>query len=167
MQLDGTNDHVTATRTATPDFSIELWFRSSQGIGTDSSWALGAPLVTADLSGTANDYGLSLRSDGRIAAGLGATSILSTVSGLDDGSWHHVVLTRVRTGGALTLYVDGATAATGTGGTQNLNGSTAVSLGRSLSGTVYLQGALDEVAFYSVALTSATVSSHQATGITP
>ncbi len=167
VQLDGTNDHVVATRTSTSDFSIELWFKSTQGVGTDPSWTMGAPLVTADLTGTANDHGLSLRSDGRLAAGLGTYSFLSTATGLNDGSWHHVVLTRLRSSGALILYVDGVAAGTGTGGTQTLSGSTTVSLGRNLAGAVHLQGVLDEVAFYSSVVSATMVASHYTTGVTP
>ena len=85
---------------------------------------------------------------------------VSTTGGWNDGTWHHVVFTRARTGGGLALYVDGATAATGTGGTQGLSGTTAVTLGRNLAGTGYLQGSLDEVAFYSATLVLATVSYH-------
>jgi hypothetical protein len=151
------------------DFSIELWFSSTQGIGTGTSWTSGAGLVDADAAGTANDFGVSLRSDGKIVAGVGGgseTSIVSSVGGLNNGAWHHVVFTRVQASGALVLYVDGASVATGTGSTALLSASTTVSLGRVNTGTNYLQGVLDEVAVYSTALSAATVSTHCTTGKT-
>jgi hypothetical protein len=171
VQLDGTNDYVSATRSVQADFSVELWFRSTQGIGTGTSWTSGAGLVDADAAGTANDFGVSLRSDGKVVAGVGGastTSIVSSVGGLNNGAWHHVVFTRVKASGALVLYVDGVSVATGTGtATVDLNASSTISVGRINTGTNYLQGALDEVAVYSSALSAATVSSHYTTGTTP
>jgi hypothetical protein len=166
VQLDGTNDHVTASRTATSDFSVELWFRSSQGIGTGTSWESGAGLFSADLTGTATDFGLSLRSDGRVVGGIGATSVVSGTGGHNNGAWHHVVLTR-QAGAAIVVYVDGV-ATTGAVSTGTVSGTAAVSLGRiQSSATNYLQGALDEVAIYSTVLSAATVSNHYTTGTTP
>jgi hypothetical protein len=169
-QLDGTNDYVAVTRNGSSNFSLEFWFRSSQGIGTGTTWSSGAGLVTADLTtSTTNDYGVSLRSDGRLVAGIGTTSIVSSSGGWNDGGWHHVVFTRTQSGGGLALYVDGASVATGTGTTSNLgNGSTNFSFGRvQTTAGGYLQGAIDEVAFYTAALSAATVSSHYTTGTTP
>ena len=169
VQLDGVNDSVSVARTVRDSFSIEFWFKSTQGIGTSPNWQLGAGLVNADVAGTTNDFGLSLRSDGRIVAGTGnpEVSIVSTAGGYSNNAWHHVVFTRVRSTGALALYVDGAAAGTATGGTQALIAPATITFGRILSGTNYLQGTLDEVAFYNTALSAATVSAHYATGTTP
>jgi hypothetical protein len=170
VQFDGVNDYVTATRAIGSDFSLEFWFRSSQGIGTGTTWTSGAGLVDANAAGTANDFGVSLRSDGKIVAGVGGaseTSIVSSTGGLNNGAWHHVVFTRVRATGALALYVDGVSVATGTGATVNLTASTTISLGRINTNTNYLQGALDEVATYSSVLDATQVSSHYTTGTTP
>jgi hypothetical protein len=168
IQLDGVNDLVTATANVTTNFSIEFWFRSSQGIGSSSSWTDGAGLVSGDRAGTANDFGISLLADGRIVGGIGTTSIVSSTGGWNDGGWHHVVLTRAQTGPVLVLYVDGASVATGTGPTGNLGASAALAFGRIQSGANnYLQGALDEVAFYNAAISAATVTAHYTTGTTP
>jgi hypothetical protein len=68
----------------------------------------------------------------------------------------------------MTLYVDGALAISGAGPSGTVGGSETIALGRIQSGTNnYLQGSLDEVAFYNVAISAATVSSHYATGTTP
>ena len=52
------------------------------------------------------------------------------------------------------LYVDGTSVATGTGSTVDLSAPTTISLGRINTGTNHLQGALDEVAVYSSALSA-------------
>jgi hypothetical protein len=171
VQLDGVDDYVAVSRPVVGDFSIELWFRSNQGIGTGTTWSSGAGLVDAGVPGTAKDFGVSLRSDGKIIAGVGGggseTSIISGVGGFNNGAWHHVVFTRVRTSGELVLYVDGVAVATGRGGSNKLSASSTISLGRINTGTNYLRGALDEVAIYDTALSAATVSAHYSAGTTP
>jgi len=168
VQLDGSDDYASVTRNVSSNFSVEFWFRSTQGIGTGSAWNQGAGLVTADWTG-GNDFGVSLRSDGRLVAGLAGSSILSSVSGLDDGEWHHVVFTRAQgMGGPLRLYVDGVSVASGNGPTGALNANATFSFGRiQTTGTGYLQGALDEVAYYNNTLSEATAIAHYTTGTTP
>ena len=127
--FDGVNDYGTAARQVADDLSIEFWFKSTQGIGTGTQWYNGAGLVDASVSGAANDFGVSLRSDGKVVAGVGSStsgsdvSITSSSGGYDNGAWHHVVFTRVKTGGAMKLYVDGALAASGTGATHHPDGT--------------------------------------------
>lgn len=164
--FDGTNDFGTVTRQIQDDFSIELWFRSTQGIGTGAQWWSGAGLVDGDVAGAANDFGISLRSDGRVVAGVGTpdVSVVSSTGGFNNGAWHHVVFTRARTSGALTLYVDGVAVGTATGSTLSLTTPSVINFGRIQSGTNHLAGSLDEVAVYSTVLSGATVAAHHAAG---
>jgi hypothetical protein len=167
VQFDGTNDYVTVARQISDDFSIEFRFKSTQGIGTGTTWSSGAGLVDADVTGTSNDFGVSLRSDGKVVAGVGGvsdTSIVSTSGGYNNGAWHHVVFTRTKTSGALTLYVDGVSAGSGTGSTVSLTSPANINLGRIQTGTNYFAGTLDEVAVYNTVLSGATATSHYAGG---
>lgn len=162
VSFDGVNEYVTAARQISDDFSIEFWFKSTQGLNTNSQWWGNAGLVDGEVSGTTNDFGVSLRSDGKLAAGTGNPdrTILSSSGGYDDGNWHQVVFTRTRATGALTLYVDGASAGTATGGVQSLTAPTTISLGRIATGLNYFAGTLDEVALYNAPLSQATVTDH-------
>ena len=162
--FDGVNDFGSVTRQIADDFSIELWFKSTQGIGTGAQWWSGAGLVDAEVAGSANDFGISLRSDGRVVAGVGTpdVSVVSSAGGYNNGAWHHVVFTRTRTSGALALYVDGVSAGTATGSTLSLTSSSTINLGRVQAGGNYLAGSLDEVAVYSTVLSAATVAAHHA-----
>jgi hypothetical protein len=164
--FDGSNDFGTVARQVSDDFSIEFWFRSTQGIGTGTQWWEGAGLVDAEVWGPANDFGVSLRSDGRVVAGVGTpdVSIVSSTGGLNDNLWHHVVFTRARTSGAMLLYVDGAAAGSATGSTVSLTSPTSIDFGRLQPGTNYYAGALDEIAIYSSVLPPATISGHFAAG---
>ncbi len=172
VQFDGVNDYVTATRQIADDFSIEFWFKSTQGLGTDPRWSQGAGMVDGNVSGTNNDFGVSLRSDGRVVAGVGGSSdvsIVSTNGGYDDGGWHHVVFTREKATRALNLYVDGSSAATGTGSTTaSLTSPANLNFGRLASAANYFAGTLDEVATYNTVLSGPTVAAHaSATSTTP
>jgi len=164
--FDGSNDFSTAVRQISDDFSIEFWFKSTQGIGTGTSWWAGAGLVDAEVSGAANDFGVSLRSDGRVVAGVGTpdVSIVSTSGGYNNGAWHHVVFTRTQSSGALALYVDGAAAGTATANTAALTSPASISFGRILGGSNFLLGSLDEVVLYNTVLGVGTIASHYSLG---
>lgn len=166
VQFDGVNDYASAARQISGDFSIEFWFKSTQNFSNDfgsphcTQWWQGAGLVDADVSGGANDFGVSLCS-GRVIAGVGVPEI-SVVSPAtyNNGAWHHVVFTRTQASGLLTLYVDGTSVGTATANTAALGASSVINLGRMAPGVNYFAGALDEVAVYSTVLTPAIVSAH-------
>lgn len=162
VTFDGVNDTITVPRLIADDFSIEFWFKSSQGIGTGTRWYDGAGLIDADLVGTANDFGISLRSDGKIVAGTGNpdTSIVSSSGGYNNNAWHHVVFTRTRSSGALKLYVDGSAVGTATGNANFLDDQATISFGRISDPKNYYAGSLDEVAFYWTVLSAGTITSH-------
>jgi hypothetical protein len=165
--FDGANDFTTIARQISDDFSIEFWFKSTQGIGTGTQWSSGAGLVDGDVSGATNDFGVSLRSDGKVVAGIGTpdVSVVSTTGGYNNGAWHHVVFTRTKTTGALALYIDGAAAGTATGAsTASLTASANLTFGHLQSGSNHLNGSLDEVAIYNTVLSAGTVSTHYAAG---
>ena len=117
-------------------------------------------------AGTSNDFGVSLRSDGKVVAGVGGgapgdISIVSTTGGYNNGSWHQVVFTRTKTTGAMQLYVDGVAA----GLRHRQHAVThqlrpAINFGRMASGGNFYAGSLDEIAVYTTVLSQATVTAH-------
>ncbi|MGZ4588521.1 MAG: LamG-like jellyroll fold domain-containing protein, partial [Mycobacteriaceae bacterium] len=149
-RFDGVSDFGTVARQISDDFSIEFWFNSTQGTGTGTAWSQGAGLVDAYISGTSNDFGVSLRQDGKVVAGVGTpdVSIVSSSGGYNNGNWHHVVFTRTKTTGALQLYVDGALTGSATGNTASLTSPTNINFGRIQTGNNYFSGTLDEIAVY-------------------
>lgn len=165
-RFDGVSDFGTVARQISDDFSIEFWFNSTQGTGTGTAWSQGAGLVDAYISGTSNDFGVSLRQDGKVVAGVGNpdVSIVSSSGGYNNGNWHHVVFTRTKTTGALQLYVDGALTGSATGNLVSLTSPTNINFGRIQTGNNYFSGTLDEIAVYNTALSGATVTSHYNAG---
>jgi hypothetical protein len=160
-QFNGTTTYATAARQIQGDFSIEFWFKSTQGVGTNDSWWGNAGLVDAESSGAQNDFGSSLRSDGKIVAGIGTpdVSVVSPAGGYNNGAWHHVVFTRTQTTGLMTLYVDGASVGSATGSTLSLTATPTISFGR-VNGGSLLAGTMDEIAVYTTPLSAATVLDH-------
>ena len=164
--FDGVNDYGTVLRQISDSFSIEFWFKSTQLFGTTcTSWWQGAGLVDAEVNGSANDFGVSL-CEGKVVAGVGPSPDVSIVSpgGYGDGLWHHVVFARIRTSGALQLYVDGVLVGSATGSTVSLTSPANINFGRIQTGTYYFSGSLDEVAIYSAALPQAAVTAHYNAG---
>jgi Galactose oxidase-like, Early set domain/Concanavalin A-like lectin/glucanases superfamily len=162
VAFNGINQYVLLPRDVREDFSLELWFATHGGVGTAiTQWWQGAGLLDAEVPGVVDDFGTSLDATGRVWAGTGNpdTSIHST-SGLNDGTWHHLVFTRTQATGALTLYIDGAQVATGHGGAQPLTSAPGLRIGVLQSGVNFLAGSVADVAVYATALPAATVTAH-------
>jgi hypothetical protein len=162
VSFDGVDDYVSVARHIQDDFSIEFWFKSTQGTGAGTQWWSGAGMVDAEVYGAGNDFGVSLLANGSVVAGVGAPDVsIASPAGYNNGAWHHVVFTRAMGTGTLHLYVDGASAGTVTGTTSSsLTGPPTITFGRQQAGSNYYAGSLDEVALYNVVLTQAQVSAH-------
>lgn len=101
------------------DFTIEWWMKSNPGenkaqtqCNTNDGWIYGNIIFDRDIwgSGDSGDYGIALNG-GRIAVGVNREGEGTTVCGeivIDDGSWHHVAVTREFETGAIHIFVDGA-----------------------------------------------------------
>jgi hypothetical protein len=168
--FDGIDDYVRVDREISDNFSIEFWFKSTQGIGTSSvtQWYNTAGLVDADATGTANDFGVGLRADGRVLAGTGnpdVTIVSSSATAFNNDAWHHVVFTRTRSPSALALYVDGVANGTTAGSTASLTASSVLNFGRHALGNNYFKGSLDDVAIYDKVLDADTVLKHYQAGV--
>ncbi|HEX8629218.1 MAG TPA: LamG domain-containing protein, partial [Catenuloplanes sp.] len=165
VTFNGTDEYATVARQVQDDYSVEFWFKSTQGLGTGTRWSDGAGLVDSETAGTWDEFGVSLRADGRIMAGTGRYgngiySISSAAGGYNDGAWHHVVFTRNRTTTAMVIYADGVAVATGNGATTSSTTTQTINFGRLASGTNYFAGSLDEIAVYNTALSAQTVADH-------
>ena len=161
-QFDGVNDFASVARAVSTNFTIEFWFKSTQGLGSSGQWPQFAGMVDNNVTGTNNDFGVALSAAGYVVAGVGNpdTTIVSAVSGFNDGTWHHVAFTRTQSTGLMTLYVDGVSRASGNGSTNALTAVANINFGRNAAGTNYYQGNLDEIAIYNTALSGATITAH-------
>jgi hypothetical protein len=169
VQFDGVDDYAVVAREISTDFSIEFWFKSTQTAGaTCTQWWHGMRLVDAEVSGGNDDFGTSF-CGGRVIAGVGSNvqpGDLSVYSptGYDDGSWHHVVMTRSGTTGLFELFLDGASVGSATAHTRPLTASAILSFGRSQVPDAYFAGTMDEIAVYDTVLSGPTIAAHHDAG---
>ncbi|MDJ0376193.1 LamG-like jellyroll fold domain-containing protein [Cryobacterium sp. PH31-L1] len=164
--FDGVADYGSIANPVSSAFSIELWFKSTQGLGSGcTAWSQGAGLVDASSALAPYGFGISLCADGYVLAGTGTTTVRSPAGGYDNNAWHHVVLTRASN--VLVLYVDGVSVTSSSGTTASLASPLNINLGRLQTGTNYFAGTLDEISVYGTALSAATVNNHFQLGNSP
>jgi hypothetical protein len=163
VAFNGVDQYALLPRDVRDDFSLELWFTTAGGgVGAGvAQWWQGAGLLDAEVPGVVDDFGVSLDADGQVWAGTGNpdTSIHSG-SGLNDGAWHHVVFTRSRATGQLTLFIDGASVATGSGGTQALTSAPGLRIGCLQSGLNFYDGTIANAATYQQVLPLSDIQAH-------
>lgn len=147
-------------------------------------WVKLVPVAIAGLG--QRDYGIALHlcssssntdriamSDNSVVANdmnMGVSPPFKGVRGVDDGGWHHVVLTS--SGGTQNIYIDGTLDATKSSANRIVYGSSLGFIGQfwghgSMAGYFFntvdvqrFQGYLRHIAYYDVALTAAQVSNH-------
>lgn len=138
------------------DFTIVCVFQSAQGSGEAGRWYDGAGLVDGDVEGGKKDFGLSLSGGGQAMAGTGNwdTTVVSD-GGCNDGKPHVATFVRVKSTGMLTLYVDGALAATAHAGTESQTDPPRLVLGSIQTNLGYFTGDIADVEIYDAALTDA------------
>jgi hypothetical protein len=157
--FDGVNDSVVLLRPVQDDFSLSCWFKTNQvasGSGFPQ-WYGGRGLVDCEVNSIVDDFGTSM-GRGKVLFGTGRntpSSDLTITSSLtyNDNIWHHMVATRVRTTGTMTLYLDTQQVATGTGGTQSLTSSTNMRIGSIQVNNNFFSGNIALVQIYNRALT--------------
>ena len=160
--FDGTTGYLSLPSTTalnpTGDLTVEAWAKPDVVHS-------GAVLQKGGASGySVWQYRLSMSSGGqwRGTVFVGSTAYAVTAPGTAAlGAWTHLVLTR--SGGTLSLYVNGALAATASS-TGTLNATTSIlGIGRSgESATSWFDGSIDEVAVYGQALSASRVAAHYA-----
>jgi hypothetical protein len=102
------------------DFTIEFFMRVEPGenssgacVTGESGWINGNIILDRDVFGAGDygDYGLSFfAEDGVVAFGVSrgnSGDTLCGATGIADGEWHHIAVTRDGTTGVLTLFVNG------------------------------------------------------------
>lgn len=130
------------------DFTIMVLFRSSGGgIGTSNNFYDGAGLVSGEAPGFVNDFGTSMRANGRILGGVGNPDIHLRTTGIayNDGAPHVMTFTRQRSSGQFSLYVDRDEWAAGSGNTQSLAVPSQLTIGAQPGPFNFLVGDIAEV----------------------
>ena len=146
------------------DFSVVVAFATESTAlnGGQAAWFLNTGLVDAtDFFGTTADWGLVITSTGAIGAGLGgpAQSLYSNTNGFNDGLIHVAAMTR--SGGTLSVYVDGRLAGTTSSASTAPRIATDITFGAVSRNSQAYTGDIAEIRFYDNDLTAEEV--HQDT----
>ena len=171
IALDGSNDYAPVVGslsggdynflTSTLTYSASLWFKFDDHT-QNSSQVLLANNYTSSNKGIQiwydNRSGISTKAL-RVNSWAGSSVSTNTASAITDNNWHHILVTSSGASGTLTVYLDGsslATASLGSVSSTAPNQDLAIG-GRVISSSVDspIDGKLDEVAIWDVALSSA------------
>ncbi|RWZ68389.1 LamG domain-containing protein [Labedella populi] len=163
--FDGTDDFaVQSDAVSAPQvYSAEAWFSTTS---TKGGQIVGFA-HTRDAVNAAHDRHVYLTDDGRVVFGVWTDNAQTVVSppGLNDGGWHHVVVTLGPSG--LRLFLDGALVGSRAGditagvfeGYWNVGGNTVAGWPGAPSSD-FVDGAIDNIALYPVVLSPAAVAAH-------
>jgi hypothetical protein len=150
-------------------FSVEMWFRTTTPLGGK----LFGFESTRDATSSGFDREAFMRVDGTVVYMGSATSknLLASSPGLNNGAWHHLVVTSVPSGAleASVMYVDGVPVASGTtlrAGTIYAGwwrvGYGTLPTGKDYPASSSFAGSVDDVATYTTALSATRVTAHYA-----
>jgi hypothetical protein len=159
LAFDGVNEYlVVATNLADTlggTASLSFWLRTMQ---TGAVSAASAPGV-AGVTGTGGTQWGWLDDAGRIGLAVDNVLVTRTVSPVNDGRWHHVVLTRESATGAGQVYLDGALSGAATG-LAGVRGTAFTSLARIENGgsSKYFAGRLDQIHVFNRVISGAEVA---------
>ncbi|HWD21184.1 MAG TPA: CARDB domain-containing protein [Verrucomicrobiae bacterium] len=113
-------------------FSISLWVETSQDVDYQGDYAFaGACLVSADVGGLANDLVPVALTGGAVAFNTGGDFDDTLTSGatVNDGNYHHIVVTRDQPTGVKQIFIDGVLDTSSQGTTNLLNDPQLLTLG--------------------------------------
>jgi hypothetical protein len=154
LDFNGVNQGVlvgnAAALSGTGNFTLSAWVKVPQ----DSSGGVILRQSDPGASGDQGVYAMGVNPDGTVnfsvSGSVGDQFNLGTVASIKDNAWHF--LAAVRSGTTGTIYVDGVSAANGSGTLQSLT-SHAVAIGYDpRSGNQRFKGLIDDVRIYERAL---------------
>ncbi len=152
-------------------FSISLWVNTTQDNGDPNDYAYnGDGIISADVPGLANDLVPVALTGGQVAFNTGNTQYgyddtINSSATVNDGLWHHVVVSRNQATGEKDIYIDGVLDTSDTDTTNLLNDPQLLTIGAiadasnpdptspDSSGYNGYQGLLDDIQIYDRALT--------------
>ena len=159
-------------------FTISCWIKTTQNyFGWDSAPAYyGAGIISADVGGQANDVIPIALTGNKIGFNTGGDFedvTLNSTASVNDGNYHHIVVTRNQQTGQKLIYIDGVLDSFGSGTTNLLSDAQKLTIGALADagnpdpndGSYYngYDGELDDVQIYSGVLSAGEVANLFAT----
>ncbi len=162
LTFNGSSDYASFSRNIADDFTILARFKTSQSGSGGAAWYYGDAVVDGEQPWFTNDFGTSIL-DNKATLGIGNPSgassevTISSSTSVVDNTWRHFAATRAKTSGAMEVFLDAASEATGTAiNTNSLTAPSSLNIGRSPTGygPSYFNGTMCDVATFSRVLTS-------------
>lgn len=168
--FDGANDYIQASSLAAlrGTASMSFWIKTTQ-TGRSNTWESPGIAGVEQAGGTDDIFWGWLDSNGRIGISVGNDNTTKSNQAINDGAFHHVVLSRDASAGTYTIHIDGTLNASGPIATGQI-GTFFDSIGRieDTGGTPeYFRGRLDELIIFDKVLNDAQVQQiyeYQSTG---
>lgn len=153
LSFNGLDSYAAVKRNVSDDFTIAFQLRTTD-VGGTGEWYEGKGIIDSHHPDVRNAFGISLM-EGKLA--FGACNPAKTVVSeqrVNDGSWHHCAVTRRRSDGVMSIFIDGKLSAETAGGHTSLFSSYELSIGRIHTGVNYFEGQLGDLRMYHKALSA-------------
>jgi hypothetical protein len=152
LQFNGLNSYVLIPRSVGGGayLTVTFWMKTTAAGGAGVNWYDGVGLVDGETPGVTNDFGVSLL-NGKVAFGVGnPDSTLQSSVPVNDGTWHHVAVTRGSLDGRMAIWLDGALNTNRVGPIGGRVASPSLRLGSLQTGVAgkFYNGALDDVRLF-------------------
>jgi hypothetical protein len=155
LKFNGVNNYVGMTSALIPSsiFTIGVWIKT-----TDNNSSYVKDIVNQWKSGTDNRFQVGMNYTGKkISVYFKGYPYLTGKTVVNDGKWHHVVLTR-NASNLMTIYTDGSYEVSSTISTTTEQGAnTLIGIYSSSGSGEWWNGSLDDVRIYNRALSAAEV----------
>ena len=155
LSFDGVDDIVTVQREVQDDFTLQAWVKTTTSRTGTKPWE-GLPIIYADLNQAPNLDFCSAVLNGKFSFSTGpADNTIQSTSSIDDGQWHHVVATREKSTGTISVYVNGALEnSLVTANTGSLTTPAVIYIGGQLTANRFFKGNIKEVAMWTSTISS-------------
>jgi len=143
-------DHPDLNFGADDSLTIAAWVKYSSATAGTNSWIVGKAghLPAHYLFGHHETaVGARLKLDD------GGTDLKLDAQFTPDDQWHHFATVRDKDAGEARVYIDGELAASGPDGTSDTTNDAPLHIGQRGDGTEFMNGAIDELAIWRIALT--------------
>ncbi len=159
LSFDGSDDYIdigssAAIKPGTGDYSISAWFKTStdanQVVVSDRTGLVGGEGVSLIQNGTGNNFQYQIESSD------GSETDCNIALTINDGEWHHVVLTWDNSAGRLYGYWDVSKTCTTASPSiigDDISPATSLYIGQLSGGSARMNGQIDDVRVYNYALT--------------
>lgn len=163
LDFDGQNDFLSTadplSDTLSGSASLSFWLKTTQQGNDDAALAPGIAGVE-QVEGD-NDVAWGwLDASGRIGISAGSGTAAKSQLPVNDGLWHHIVLTRDAASGSLQVFLDGdlQNSAVGEVGQKTTHFSSYGRIESSAGSSHYFQGRLDQIHLFDRVIEPATVT---------